>query len=210
MTLRRKGSVVAVTLITVAAGGSLIFRAASGSSSRAASASPSGAGTPTTTAVTATSTTKAVTTSTDPTSTLPATTTTSTALRPSATLPPTFSAVAGSYQAGTADGGGLYVRADGASRFSGPDQVACPSCFTASAPIANLDFSLTTLRPTAAGYIASGAITAESDPAWASQLGSRPPGAGPVGSSVTVTFSGMRAAVSFLPSYDVLQRSPPG
>ena len=95
---------------------------------------------------------------------------------------PDFSTIAGSYVAGTADGGWLYIRSDGASRLKLPDPVACPTCSTATAPIATLDFSLRTLRPsTPGGYVATGRITAESDPAAA------PPGAGGIGSPVTVT-----------------------
>jgi hypothetical protein len=120
------------------------------------------------------------------------------------TAAPTFSAIAGSYVAGTADGGSLFVRADGASRFSAPDSIACPSCSTASTPIGTVDFGLTTLQPTGGGaYTASGTITAESDPAWANQLG-----AGPVGHAVTLTVSASGSiTVSFLPANDTLNKS---
>ena len=118
-------------------------------------------------------------------------------------------AIAGTYIAGTADGGGLYVRFDGASRYSGPDSVACPSCSPATSPQAHLDFSLTTLHSTGGGaYAATGAITAESDPAWAAQLGTDPDGAGPVGSAVSFTVSSSGDLdLNLLPMTDVLRRS---
>jgi hypothetical protein len=128
---------------------------------------------------------------------------------PTATTELTFAAIDGTYVAGTADGGFLYIRYDGACRFSGPDSVACPTCTTATAPLAHVDFSLNALHPTGDGtYSATGAITAESDPAWAAELGAGPVGAGPVGSSVSLTVSPRGAlALSFLPSNDVLTRS---
>jgi hypothetical protein len=118
-----------------------------------------------------------------------------------------FPAISATYLAGTADGGSLYVRSDGASRFSAPDTVSCPNCSTASAPEAHLDFSLTTLEPVAGGgYIGSGTIMAESDPAWAAALG--PAGAGPVGATVSLTVSsGGNLSLSFLASNDVLTKS---
>jgi len=123
------------------------------------------------------------------------------------TMPPSFSTVAGSYVAGTADGGALYIRADGKSRFSGPDLVACPTCSTANAPIGTVDFSVTMLRATAAGaYAASGRITAESDPAWAAQLLSGPARAIPVGTPMSLAVAGHAVTLSFLPPSDVLRR----
>jgi hypothetical protein len=123
--------------------------------------------------------------------------------------PSSFSVIAGAYIAGTADGGSLYVRFDGASRFSGPDSFACPNCSTASSPLAHLDFSLTTLRPTGEGaYVATGTTTAESDPTWAASLGTNPAGAGPVGSAVSLTVSSTgELNLSFLPMNDVLMKS---
>lgn len=117
---------------------------------------------------------------------------------------PSFSAIAGSYVAGTADGGSLFVRADGASRFSAPDSIACPTCSTASTPIGTIDFSLATLQAAGGGAsTASGTITAESDPAWATQLG-----AGPVGHAVTLSVSASGSiTVSFLPAMDTLNKS---
>ncbi|HEX3424804.1 MAG TPA: hypothetical protein VHT30_01640 [Acidimicrobiales bacterium] len=97
-----------------------------------------------------------------------------------------FAAVTGTYVAGTADGGWLYIRSDGASRFRSPDDVACPNCITASAPIASLDFSLTSITSTAAhAFHAVGTVTETSDPTWAKQLS---PGA-TVGSAVSITIA---------------------
>jgi hypothetical protein len=114
--------------------------------------------------------------------------------------------------AGTADGGELFIRSDGASRFRGPDQVACPTCITAGAPLATLDFSLAVLRSDGhGGYGATGRITAESDPAWAADLGTGPPGAGPVGSTVSVAVDAAGVlSLSFLPADDQLTRVPAG
>jgi hypothetical protein len=113
----------------------------------------------------------------------------------------TFAAVTGTYVAGTADGGSLFMRSDGASRYRYPDVDAC-QCSTASAPIATVDFTLSTLVPTSGGsghYRATGQITAESDPMTGK------PFAGAIGSSVTVTIGPAGSAtVSFLPSNIVL------
>jgi hypothetical protein len=120
-----------------------------------------------------------------------------------------FSVIAGTYVAGTSDGGELYVRFDGASRFSGPDSVACPTCSTASVPLAHLDFSLTSLSSTGRGmYVATGKIAAESDPGWAAELGTGPAGVGPVGSAVSINVSSSgQLTASFLPPNDTLTRS---
>lgn len=149
---------------------------------------------------------------TEPTTTVTGHETTTTSSGSATTLAsePNFSVIEGTYIGGTADAGSLFVRADGASRFSGPDTVACPTCVTATAPLATVDFSLTILHATGGGaQSASGSITAESDPAWAAQLGSGPPGAGPIGAALSLTVSATGTlALSFLPADDQLQKSP--
>jgi hypothetical protein len=115
---------------------------------------------------------------------------------------PSFAELAGTYGAGTADGGWLYIRSDGASRLRAPDTVACPGCTTASAPIASLDFTLESISSTGPGaYAATGTITATSDPAWASQLSPTATVGSPI--SLTVT-PGAHLTLSVLPSNDVL------
>jgi hypothetical protein len=115
--------------------------------------------------------------------------------------PATFAAVTGTYSGGTADEGNLYIRSDGASRYRYPDEDAC-QCSTATAPIAFVDFSLTSLIATGGGpgnYRATGRITAESDPTTGSHL------AGSIGSSVTVTINPPGSAVvSFLLPNNIL------
>jgi hypothetical protein len=155
--------------------------------------------------------TVASTATTTPPASVPAATTPSTKATVSTTVTTqlSFSGIAGAYIAGTADGGSLYIRSDGASRFRGPDPVACPACSTATSPIATLDFTLRMLRSTSAGASwATGTITAESDAAWAAGLGSGPRGAGPVGSAMSLTVAVNGAlTLSFLPANDVLRRS---
>jgi hypothetical protein len=120
------------------------------------------------------------------------------------TIGTTYAGIAGNYQAGTADGGTLYIRSDGASRFSAPDPVACPTCTTASAPVATLDFNLNTLTSTGPGsYQATGIFTATSDPAWAQQQSSP----ATVGGSVSLTDNNGTVTLSFLPSNDTLSTS---
>jgi hypothetical protein len=120
---------------------------------------------------------------------------------------PSFAKITGTYVAGTADGGWLYIRSDGASRFRAPDTTACPSCTTASAPIASLDFNLKSISSSGPGaYTATGAITATSDPAWASQL-SR---SATVGSPISLTVApGGHLTLSLLPGNDLLTFSSP-
>ena len=113
-----------------------------------------------------------------------------------------FAQVAGTYVAGTAGGGNVFVRADGASRFLATDFTACPKCTTTTGPLASLDFALKTLTPlTSGGFTATGTVTETSDPTWAKQL--TPDSA--AGSPVTATFSGdHHLTVSFLPGNDIL------
>jgi len=104
--------------------------------------------------------------------------------------------------AGTADGGTLYIRSDGASRFSAPDDVACPTCTTAGSPLATLDFSLNTLTATGAGsYRGTGVLTETSDPTWAQQLSPT----ATVGAPVSLTDDNGAVTLSFLPSLDILR-----
>jgi hypothetical protein len=120
---------------------------------------------------------------------------------------PSFAGITGTYVAGTADGGWLYIRSDGASRFRAPDTTACPTCTTSSAPMASLDFSLKSISSSGpSAYAATGTITATSDPAWASQLSL----GATVGSPISLTVApGGHVTVSFLPSKDVLTLSFP-
>jgi hypothetical protein len=118
---------------------------------------------------------------------------------------PSFSAIDGYYYGSTGSSGDLFIRADGASRFTGLDFTACPRCSTATAPSDTIDFSLTALIPLTSpgGYRAEGTITAGSDPADAIKL------AGPVGSKVVVLIAvDGSLRLSFLPSTDVLRRAP--
>jgi hypothetical protein len=120
---------------------------------------------------------------------------------------PSFSAIAGYYYGSTGSSGDLFIRADGASRFTGLDFTACPRCTTATAPSDTIDFSLTALSPlTSPGaYRAEGAITAGSDPADAIKL------AGPLGSKVVVMIAADGSLrLSFLPATDVLRKAPQG
>jgi hypothetical protein len=163
---------------------------------------------PATTGKTTSTTRAAAPTTTTPTTTPAPSTTTSAGTSTTVTSPAgpttttaTFAAVTGTYSGGTADAGNLYIRADGASRYRYPDEDAC-QCSTAAAPIAYVDFSLTSLVPTGSvhgDYRATGRITAESDPTTGSQV------AGPIGSSVTVTIAPPGSAVvSFLLPNNVL------
>ena len=70
------------------------------------------------------------------TTTAPAATTSTTTPAATTTTPPgpSFASITGTYVAGTADGGSVYIRSDGASRFLAPDGSACPTCNTASSP----------------------------------------------------------------------------
>ncbi len=139
------------------------------------------------------------------------------ATAPTTTPPPTppagLAAIAGNYEGSTGSSGALFIRSDGASRFTDVDLTACPSCSTASAPEATVDFSLKTITATGppGSYRATGLITAESDPADARTF------AGPVGATVVVTayppntltdaapqYPALR--ISFLPDNDVLTK----
>ena len=119
-----------------------------------------------------------------------------------------FSAIAGTYTAGTADGGWLYLRSDGATRLRAPDTVACPSCSTADAPIASIDLSLTSISGQASsGYRASGKVTATSDPTWATQISP----AATLGSPVSLTVDPhRRLSLDLLPQNDVLNFTSSG
>lgn len=128
---------------------------------------------------------------------------------PKQTLPPSppLSAIAGYYLGSTGSSGQLFIRSDGASRFTGLDFSACPRCSTATAPKETIDFSLTTLTllKRLGEYRAEGTITTESDPADAVKL------AGPVGSKVLVTITpGDNLQLSFLPATDILGKAAPG
>ncbi len=85
----------------------------------------------------------------------------------------------------TGSSGALFIRSDGASRFDNVDLTACPSCNTAMAPHAAIDFTLTTISPPGdpGSYNATGAITDESDPANARTF------AGPVGAPVKLSLA---------------------
>lgn len=93
--------------------------------------------------------------------------------------------LAGQYEGKAGSSGSLFVRSDGASRFDNVDPTACPSCNSAQAPHATIDFTLTTISPPGdpGSYTASGAITDESDPANARTF------AGPVGAAVKLSVS---------------------
>lgn len=171
----------------------LAFAACSPTGARHGSASPTsppiGTSAP---EVTSTRPTQAPTSSTA--STSPSTATPSTG--------PSFAAISGTYVAGTADGGWIYIRSDGAARFRGPDQVACSSCATAGAPIASLDFSLTSISGEAgSGFSAEGKVTGTSDPAWASGLAAPSTNGSLV--SVSINPSG-GLSLNLLPANDVL------
>jgi hypothetical protein len=131
--------------------------------------------------------------------------TTVTAPGPAPTIAPphriSFAAIAGNYLGGTADGGRLYVRTDGASRFRYPDSYSCPSCTTATDPIGTVDFSLISLASTGSGsYVAAGRLTAQSDPRAFPALHAD--------STVTVSVgAGGQATLSFVNPNDTLQRS---
>jgi hypothetical protein len=116
---------------------------------------------------------------------------------------PSVADIAGSYLAATADGGSLYIRSDGASRFRGLDAWACPTCTTAALPpIASLDFTLTSISSSGPGaYSAAGRITATSDPYWAAKMAA----ATTVGSPITLTITpGRHVTLSLLPRLDDL------
>ena len=129
--------------------------------------------------------------------------TTEVAAATTTTLPAApFAQVSGTYVAGVADGGNVFVRGDGASRFLQTDFVACPKCTTATGPLSSLDFALKTLAPlTSGGFTATGTVSETSDPTWAKQL--TPNSA--AGSPVTATFTAdHHMTLSFLPANDVL------
>jgi len=131
--------------------------------------------------------------------------TTTGAPKPSLPPGPSLSVIAGYYLGSTGSSGQLFIRADGASRFTGLDFTACPSCFTATAPSETIDFSLTTLSVVkrVGKQVAEGFITAESDPADAVKL------AGPVGAKVGLTVAADGSLqLSFLPPTDALQKAP--
>lgn len=156
----------------------------------------------------ASSTQPATSTTTTATSTM-TTNTSSTTVPPGSVPPPTpspsrasFTAISGTYVAGTADGGWVYIRSDGAARLRSPDPIACPTCTTASAPIASLDFTLGSISGTAgSGYTAQGKVTGTSDPKWASSLSAPATVGSPVSLSVSRTG---RLTLNLLPPNDVL------
>lgn len=129
---------------------------------------------------------------------------------PATTTPPTTSPSAslgvfvGRYVGSTGGSGGAEIKDDGSGRFEIADQIACPSCSTASAPRATIDFKLTAPAPTGSGgYRATGVITAESNPALATAIG-----AGPVGVSFEATLSAAGGlTLSFLRPENVLLRT---
>ncbi len=138
------------------------------------------------------------------TSAAPATNASTTAAPTTTVAPAPYAAIAGQYVGSTGSSGTLSISGtDGASRFSQPDSTACPSCSTATAPMATVDFrinSIVNLGDPDANR-ATGVITAESDPADARTI------AGPVGSTVVVrTFPPKDLTLSFLPVSDVLHR----
>jgi len=112
------------------------------------------------------------------------------------------SVFAGQYRGATGGAGEAVINADGTGRFDAPDLTACPSCSTASAPRATIDFRLTSASkgPEGGGYRATGVITAESDPA--DTIARR---AGPVGSSITASVVGKGLSLSFLSGPDLLK-----
>lgn len=130
----------------------------------------------------------------DPVTSAPTTTSTGAAL----------AVLAGEYVGSTGGSGEVTIGADGTARFEAPDLTACPSCSTASAPRATIDFKVTTVDPggAAGSYRATGVITAESNPA--DVVARR---AGPVGSVVQlVLVAGRRLTLGFLPTNDVLTK----
>ena len=147
--------------------------------------------------------TVAPTTTTVPSTTSPTTATTIAGATTTVVPGLTIASVSGTYVAGTADGGYLYIRADGASRFLAPDGSACPACSTADSPIASIDFGMQSIALGASDTsTATGVVTATSDAPWAARF----PTAPKAGSSVSVTFSASRRTlnISFLPGTDPL------
>jgi hypothetical protein len=187
----------------------VVLLAACGSSKHTASdATTTVASTTTTspgTAAPTSSTTGSPTTTGQTTTTQQSTTTTQRSSNTTLASAANFPAVSGTYIAGSADGGSVYIRSDGASRFRSRDFVACPSCSTASSPTADLDFSLTSLNSDGGGtFLAAGQITAVSDPTWAKQIS---PSA-TVGSAINaVIYPNKQLKLSILPSNDLLNFS---
>jgi len=141
---------------------------------------------------------------------LPATATTEPSVAVVTTAPSeTFSAIAGLYVGSTGGSGELVIFPDGLARFTAPNTVACPTCSNATAPPGTIEITLTSLARTAnRGYVASGTITAESDAAWAAEIGTTP-SEKPIGSSADLTVSPLgQLSLSFLPPDDVLIRAP--
>lgn len=139
----------------------------------------------------------------------PSQTSTTTTVTVVATSPPTtaalFATVTGTYYGSTASSGWLYIRSDGASRYRYADVDAC-KCSTATAPIATVDFSLTTLVATGGGgghYQATGRITAESDPTTGM------PFAGSIGSAVTAMIGPPGSVTLSFLSPKLILRLPP-
>lgn len=118
-------------------------------------------------------------------------------------MPGPFGVFAGQYAGQTGSSGAAVITGDGTGRFQDVDLTACPTCSTAHAPRATVDFKLTTVA--ALGdpgyYKATGVITAESDPADARGF------AGPVGATVVLSMLPQGdLAISFLPANDLLSR----
>jgi hypothetical protein len=126
------------------------------------------------------------------------------------TPPPTTSPSAslavfvGRYVGSTGGSGNAEIKDDGSGRFEIADLIACPSCSTASAPGASIDFKLTAPAPTGSGgYRVTGVITAASNPVVATAIG-----AGAVGSSFEATLSAAGGlTLSFLRPENVLLRT---
>ncbi|MGH9125758.1 MAG: hypothetical protein ACRDZ8_13680 [Acidimicrobiales bacterium] len=184
-------TLLVVAMALIAACGASTKHTTSATTTSTTSKSPSTAGDGGSTATSATSTKVAPTTTTTP-------------------AGPSFATVSGTYNSGTADGGWLYIRSDGASRLRLPDGVACPECPTADSPIADIDFSLTSLSSTGPGaYRASGTVMGTSDPTLAKMLSA----AATIGSPISLTISGGNLTLSVLLSSDTLtlgsKQAPP-
>jgi hypothetical protein len=110
--------------------------------------------------------------------TVPSTTTTTPPPPPSAG---SLAAFAGKWTAHDTAGVNLDSQGNGTVGF--PDFVACPSCFEASAPFNTISFKLTSVQ----NGVASGSITASTDPDGLDPQGNVQPGAFSVGTPVQVT-----------------------
>jgi hypothetical protein len=198
LTLKMSKISVFLSLVVVMAACSSSKHSATEATTTVASTSTTSPGT----AAPTSSTTGPPTTSGQVTTTGQSTTTTQGSSNTTVVSAANFPAISGTYVGGTADGGSVYIRSDGASRFRSPDFTACPSCSTAASPIADLDFSLTSLNSEGGGtLLVAGHITAVSDPTWAAQIS---PSA-TVGAAINaVIYPNKQLKLSILPGNDLL------